>query len=254
MDNKNVVFDPQNVEEVSQANARSEPGEVSFDVRNDDIMLKLTAEYLVPLPERDEPEFYVRPICGEIFGVVDYEERSIVLGNLELNYVVAQGTPDITYWADHARSDLGALACDLVVDGELAPAINAAYNEVLKQDFLAISEVTVFPKYRGFGIGKRAVQAVITAFAPCCGLIAVNPSPTEIPIINPVDPHRSIRHERRQHADDSKRLRRFFEKLGFRLLTDEHMTYCTELERQPSLAECQRLRRLYLGEKTSEPD
>lgn len=253
MDDKNVVFNPQNVEEVSQANTRSEPGEVSFDARNGDIMLKLTAEYLVPLPERDEPEFYVRPICGEILGVVDDDDQSIVLGSLELHYVLAQGTSDITYWADHVSSDLGALACDLFVDGELAPAINAAYNEVMKQDFLTISEITVFPKYRGCGIGKRAVQAVIAACAPCCGLIAVNPSPTESPIINPNDPDRSI-HERHQHADDAKRLRRFFEKLGFRLLTDEHMTYCTERERQPSLAGCRRLRLRYLDERTSQPN
>lgn len=218
-----------------------------FDPEQGTIMLRLSAEYLLPCGNATDESFYIRALDGEIVGDPEDGRELIILGTVSIQHALASQVWDFPFYADTHSGDMARMASDLFTGLGLARGINDAYGLICNRDFIAIEQIRVLPQFRDRGIGSMVIAAVIEIFKSACGFVALTPYPIECEEVNSGEEVLNKAEKEAAITKASKRLQKFYERLGFRLLTEATMTYCTELERQPSLAKCNRIRRANRG-------
>lgn len=178
----------------------------------------------------------------EYYGIYENQKGRILaeaengqileIGSLDLYYMQPSKGDDFISIADGEEADFGAAAIDVfdVKTGMLREEISSFYGEMDFEapDFLYIRRIELKPEYRGHGIGKRCMEALLKLYEfPTCSLVIVKPFPIEL-----LKDDRS--EDKKLVAEGTNRLTRFYERLGFRKTASEHMTYCTLLNKQPS--------------------
>lgn len=93
--------------------------------------------------------------------------------------------------------------------------------------------------FRSNGFGTEAIKAIMQEYR-YCDLIAVKPYAIEID---------REQQDTTEALRTQKRLQNLYERLGFRLIGEEYMTFCNLNRKQPSLAESRKLRKRWLAKK-----
>jgi GNAT superfamily N-acetyltransferase len=213
-----------------------------FDLGHGMIMLEICGTYMLPYDPDEEETPAIRGLHGRILGDPGDGQEPVLLAEVSLDHVLAAGVEDFPFYADRHSHEMAVMGSDIFDEIGLSRAIIDAYGYEFNEDFVAIEEITVRPEFRGRGIGRMAIEAIIKVFTPWCGLVALIPFPIESEQVDSDSPDPVKREKELAFTKASKRLREFYERIGFRLLTDRTMTYCTELERQPTLTRCSQIR------------
>jgi GNAT superfamily N-acetyltransferase len=187
---------------------------------------------------------------GEIFAAEE-ESEELEVGTVRITQIkvaAIERTGDDPFMV---ADDLSQEACDAATDlltEEARSALEAVYVSPFISNVLILNNVLVHPQYRNQGIGRRVVSLLIDMYDHC-SILALKPFDFELPQIEPEDTEAEQKAKQAAFDRASKRLTGYYEKLGFRLILGKHMTYCTELRKQPSLAQARSFRKKYESHK-----
>lgn len=193
-------------------------------VKTIDWNLSRVALQLPPDPESDS-EFMLRDLASDIL-VQTFMQPSIKAGHIRVHRVSAYIFSHEVHQnlARIAReSEALALAVnELFRKGMWIDAIRSRY-QLWSADFVLIDSLVVAPAYRGKGVTKRAMEALLRHFGDTCELIVV-PVPADEPAREPLPPVT------------------FWETLGFRLVTRSLLLYGANISQQPEPLEAAEIR------------
>lgn len=119
------------------------------------------------------------------------------------------------------------------------PAIEELYGEApCESDVLFIQRMELEPKYRGRGIGARAVEATIGTFGSSCSLVVCKPLPLQY------CGGESAGETEAKQLTDFEKVRRFWIGCGFRRIpSSDFFTHALWLKTQPAISPAKHARK-----------
>lgn len=207
----------------------------------------------------DEEEDFFRQITGVIKSEwvggdnVDesYEELPSELGTVQL-YIVRLAdlieTTDYPWsYADGESREMADLMTDLIGENnydsfETPTAIAYDILPEYVDNLLLIHHLKIHPDIRNRGLGSVIVETLLKQY-DYCGLIALKPFGIECEKIDHDDAPATRQAKAKVLEAARKRLTRYYQRFGFRLISDQHMFYCSQLRKQPTLREAAGIRR-----------
>lgn len=195
-------------------------------INEDDVSFSIGLQVQASLSYSDEAD-YISKIDGTIFATATLPDGSpappVKVGSIDAIRVYggrAMNERESLWGVCDAYEQTTADAYQVLFnDGyDFAPAIEKMFPNAMSPEVLIIDLVRIDPAYRGRGLGLRAARRVIDVFEPDGGIVLVKPFPLQF------NAHqRSVAAKGADLAaftcDEAtafKRLRKHWEKLGFR--------------------------------------
>jgi hypothetical protein len=108
-------------------------------------------------------------------------------------------------------------------------------HDIVDTNVLFIESIELAAEFRGKGIGRQVAIELISGLGAGCGLVAVNPRPSQYSESD--DPKQGLGQDRlfsARRMEDFAKIEAFWMKLGFRQLPGSALfTYAPQLENQP---------------------
>jgi hypothetical protein len=207
----------------------------------------LRVEFITTLPVDAEYEHrFIVQSGGKVMAEHLDTDVCVHVGNVSVSHIkvgdIDGAEESLADIADAHSSKMLRLYEDLWAGSEANDNsdLMAAYSTYVS-DLLLIDSIEIFEPYRNQGIGGKVVLTLIEAHS-YCQVIALKPFAFELSKIDSTDPPEVVKQKQDAHNRGAARLRKYYEKFGFRLTTSEHMTYCTNLKTQPTREEAKDLR------------
>jgi GNAT superfamily N-acetyltransferase len=208
--------------------------------------------------EVNRKEDFFRKITGVIksewIGHDDdesYEDLPSELGTVQLyivrlaDLIAAESHP--WSYADGYSQEMAELLTDLIGENnydsfETPTAIAYDIPPEYVDNLLLIHHLKIHPNVRNRGLGGVIVETLLKQY-DYCDLIALKPFGIECEKMDHEDTPATRQAKAKVLEAARKRLTHYYQRFGFRLISEEHMFFCSQLRKQPTLREAADIRR-----------
>jgi GNAT superfamily N-acetyltransferase len=180
-----------------------------------------------------------------------YEELPSELGTVQLYIVrLADLIATVDYpwsYADGDSQEMGDLMTDLIDEDDydsFETPIAIAYDILPEYvaNLLLIHHLKIHPDVRNRGLGGVIVETLLKQY-DYCELIALKPFGIECKKMDHEDTPATRQAKAKALEASRKRLTLYYQRFGFRLISEQHMFFCSQLRKQPTLREAAGIRR-----------
>lgn len=193
--------------------------------------------------EDPSPARVVLPLEGEILEYLGQSQNPINIGGISLFLIQRDRALNEGVSLSKAMDAVSkaTLECfEALFDPETedwSTAVVELYgNDIVDTNVLFIESIELAKEFRGKGIGSQVAAELIKGLGAGCGLVAVNPRPSQY--CDPDDPQHALSQNisyRAKRMGDFAKIEAFWMRLGFRQLPGSTLfTYAPQLAYQPA--------------------
>jgi GNAT superfamily N-acetyltransferase len=179
-------------------------------------------------PKFGEPDQFLIRRDGEILVRTDDDQKEVTIGTFSLMIADIEGAVEANVSAyDVFDTESASFRhYEALYDGydfkERVVKVAVGDDYVFRPNLLMLERLTIYPEYRGQGLGLTVLRMLIERYRIGMGLVSLKPFPLQFEV-NPMSETNDIPRERLEldnfkgtSVAATRKLKRYYEKLGFK--------------------------------------
>lgn len=213
----------------------------------EDHMLVLDWSQECLLSEYEDPYYFLTETSGNIRLRDPLQDTDCVIGKFNLFYLdlesmTKEGMAALVFDALDTRSQT-IVYYDPIFDKcepFFSEAVNAVFDSIYLPNLLILDRLEILPEHRGRSAGLLVMRELIRRFGQGAGIVAIKPFPLQFEISRPLSEldewDKSMRFDElpRNEWPASRKLERYYARLGFKRLGGTPLMILSTSEKLPS--------------------
>ena len=210
--------------------------QLQHPIRDLNLLLGIEGEFMVPFDPCFVGAHYVRDFKVTLYTDND-DFDSFEVAHCEVHLMMTAQIESLKEEADEHSAPMYQAVLDMFDGQRLNRRVKSLFGRPKNRNILLVDTLHVDPQYRCMGIGQMLIETIQKLARDVAGFMVAVPYAPEAPQPSLHGTEVELEANNVLYEEHLLRVIRFFQKCGFRVITEDTMIFSTELSEQPSLGE-----------------